>query len=286
MDTISLRRAFRARPGTVGCIQFADFLAGLDSNELGWQRLVALLECDVLPVVSRRHPDIEADEISSTCLSGAFEVWISEWLGSVQTAALVRERLREERDDEAFAELAKHPRFRGSRAREAHSLWKSRRCHDALSLIEGKRSARSHLIARTRAQISELQRKQRRQSRLMTRHCSDALGIGAYRGRPTTACRDAHLICGAELDHTSREHSTWRVSVLPPAHLPSQDLAERFQRMLGAIDELGPEYARVFRLLLEGFSQRSIAQFEGRHPAAISRRVRSLQDLCRFQLFE
>ena len=42
----------------------------------------------------------------------------------------------------------------------------------------------------------------------------------------------------------------------------------------------------VFKLLLEGFSQRDIARVEDRHPAVISRRVRNLQKLCRERLLE
>jgi DNA-directed RNA polymerase specialized sigma24 family protein len=61
-------------------------------------------------------------------------------------------------------------------------------------------------------------------------------------------------------------------------------MADRVRRTLGAIDALGPEHARVFKLLLEGLSQRDIAQVEGRHPAAISRRVHNLRELCRSQL--
>ena len=64
----------------------------------------------------------------------------------------------------------------------------------------------------------------------------------------------------------------------------SQDVAERVRRMLGAIRELGPEHERVFKLLLEGFSQQNIARVEGRHPAAISRRVQNLREVCRLQL--
>jgi DNA-directed RNA polymerase specialized sigma24 family protein len=56
--------------------------------------------------------------------------------------------------------------------------------------------------------------------------------------------------------------------------------------MLEAIEALGPEHARVFKLLLEGLSQRDIARVEGRHPAVISRRVRNLQKLCRERLLE
>jgi hypothetical protein len=286
MEPLALRRAFRARPGTDGCIRFAGFLAELNSSEPAWRRLAALLERDVIPVVSRCHPDVECDEISSACFGGAFEGWIREWLDSVHAASAVRSLLTAERHEDAMAELAKHPRFRGERAGKAEALWNLRRWYDALRLVEGTRSARSHFIARTRARISESQRKQRRQSHLMTRHCSDALGISASGVRQAMAGQAARTICGAELASSSDERHTLRISALPPAHLPSQDLASRLRRMLGAIDQLGPEHARVFKLLLEGLSQRSIAKVEGRHPAAISRRVRILQELCRVQLLE
>jgi hypothetical protein len=287
MELAALRRAFRARPGTSLCTEFATFLAGLGTNETAWQSLVWTLEKDVVPVVLRYHASAESDEISSICLAGAFESWIPEWVGHVKAVARVRTLLAEERHDEAFDELEKHRRFRGARAREASTLWNRGCHHDALRLVEGTHSARSHFIARTRAQISESQRKQKRQSRLMRRHCNDSLGIpsdGASSvGTTTPAARAA---CGAELDRTSSEHDIWLVSALPPAHVPSQELTDRLRRMLGAIDELGPEHSRVFNLLLEGLSQRSIARVEGRHPAAISRRVRHLQELCRVQLLE
>lgn len=286
MEPAALRRAFRARPGTEDCIRFAGFLEGLGSSDLAWPSLVALLERDVVPVVSRCHPEVECEEISSTCLGGAFELWIPEWLERVRAAALARRRLAEGRADEALAELVKHPRFRGRRADEARALWGEQRWIEAVSWVEGTRSARSHFIARARAQISESQRKARRQARLMNRHCSDALGMPTSGGRHAAATAGARMICGAELDRTSGEHHAWRISALPPAHLTSQHLADRLRRMLTAIDELGPEYARVFKLLLEGFSQRSIAEVEGRHPAVISRRVKNLQQLCRLELMD
>ncbi len=286
MEPSALRRAFRARPGTNDCTRFASFLEELESRDSAWQRLVVLLDRDVIPIVSRCHPDVEGDEISSICFGGAFEMWISEWIERVQVTVQARRLLMEQRHDEAFSELAKHTRFRGPRAEEAATLWSSQKWQDALCLIEGTRSARSHFIARTRAQISESQRKQRRQSMLMSRHCSDALGIPAGGGREGLASLAARTLCGAELDRSSGEGNTWCISALPPAHLPSQDLADRLRRMLLAIEELGPEHARVFKLLLEGLSQRHIAKVEGRHPAAISRRVRNLQELCRVQLLE
>lgn len=286
MDPAALRRAFRARPGTEDCVRFAGFLEGLESNESAWRQLVALLERDVMPVVARCHAEVEYDEISSVCLVGAFETWIPEWLACVHGAARVRRLLADGRPDSAFAELQKHIFFRGQRAEEAERLWDSRRWHDAVRRVEGTRSARSQFIARARAQTSEAQRKQRRQSLLMSRHCSDALGMPASGGRETLASEVARTLCGAELDRHSGEHTTWRISALPPAHLVSQDLSDRLRRMLGAIDELGPEHARVFKLLLEGLSQRHIASVEGRHPAAISRRVRNLQELCRVQLLD
>ena len=286
MEPLALRRAFRARVGTEGCDRFAGFLEGLESNEPAWRSLVALLERDVIPIVFRCHPDIERDEVSSICFGGAFEAWIPEWLERVRASACVRRLIAEERHDEAFAGLAKHPRFRGRRAGKVRTLWSSRRWETAQSLVEGTRSARSHFIARTRAQISEAQRKQRRQSRLMTRHCADALGMAARGGLQAIANEAAMKSCGAELDRSSGERKAWRISALPPAHLPSQELADRLRRMLGAIDKLGPEHARVFKLLLEGLSQRRIAEVEGRHPAVISRRVRNLQKLCRVQLLD
>jgi DNA-directed RNA polymerase specialized sigma24 family protein len=286
MDLAALRRAFRARPGTAHSTDFANFLEGLEANESGWRSLVSLLEKDVIPVVLRCHPSSELDEIWSSCLTGAFESWVSEWLACFNTAAQVRELLEQGRHDDALAGLQDHPRFRGHRAEQARVLWGSRRWHDAVNLIEGTQSARSHFIARTRAQIRESQRKQRRQSRLMTRHCADTLGIATHGGPQAVATQAARSLCGAEIASTSGGHSTWRISAFPPAHLLSQELAERLRQMLGAIEELGPEHARVFKLLLEGLSQRSIAEVEGRHPAAISRRVRCLQELCRVQLLE
>ncbi len=274
MDLVTLRRAFRARPGTTDCNEFGVFLQGLEASEPAWRSLVSILEKDVIPVVQRCHPAADSDEISSTCLAGAFESWVAEWLDCAQAVARVRRLLAEGLHDEALAELAKHPRFRGPRAEKARALWNGRRRDEAVSLVEGIQSARSHFISRTRAQINESERKQRRQSRLMIRHCSDALGMP---GGST---------CGTELDGTPGERNTWRISALPPAHLPSQDLADRLRRMLGAIDELGPKHARVFALLLEGLSQRNIARVEGRDPAAISRRVRNLRELCRAQLLQ
>ncbi|MCP5059082.1 MAG: helix-turn-helix domain-containing protein [bacterium] len=286
MNPIALKRAFRAHPGTEDCVRLASFLEGLESSEPAWQNLVALLERDVIPIVVRCHPDVESDEISSACFAGAFESWIPEWLDCTRSTARVRVLLAEARYDEAFAELETHPRYHGDRAGLADTLWRSHRWRDCMSLIEGTRSARSIFIARTRARISESQRKQQRQSRLMTRHCSDALGMHAPSGGQSLASEAARAICGAELERTPGERNAWLVSALPPAHLPSQDLTDRLRRMLGAIDELGSEHVRVFKLLMEGLSQRSIAEVEGRHPAVISRRVRRLQETCRVQLLE
>ena len=286
MQPSSLRRAFRARPGTADCLAFADFLDGLASDERGWRSFVSLLESDVIPVVARCHPATEGDEISSVCLGGAFERWSGEWLLCVRTVERVRKLLLEERPDEAFAALEKHPRFRRHREDEARRLWDLQRRQEALRLVEGTRSARSHFIARARADVGEAERRQARRVQLMTRHCADSLGASPSGGpsfSPTSAARSQ---CGAELDAGAGERSSWRVSALPPAHLPGQELAQRLRRMLGAIDELGPDHVRVFKLLLEGLSQRSIAQVECRHPAAISRRVRRLQALCRAQLLE
>lgn len=283
MNPIALRRAFRARPGTEDCMLFAGFLEELDSSESAWQRLVSLFERDVIPIVARCHPEVECDEISSACLGGAFETWIPEWIEGARTSARVRGLLAEDRPDDAFDELTKHPRCCGGRAGTAEALWSSSRRLDAVGMIEGTRSARAHFIGRTRARIGESQRKQRRQARLMSRHCSDLLGIGS--GRQTLASQSTRTNCGAELD-TTGERNTWRISALPPAHLPSHELADRLRRMLDAIEDLGPEHARVFKLLMEGLSQRSIAEVEGRHPAVISRRVRNLQELCRVQLLD
>lgn len=274
MHLSALRRAFRARPGTTGCFEFGGFLEGLGTSESAWRRLVSVLESDVIPIVQRHHPATDLDEISSTCLTGAFESWVSEWLDLVQGVARVRRLLLEGRHDEAFAELAAHPRFHGDRAGRARALWNSRRQKCAVSLVEGTRSARSHFIARTRARIHEAERKLRRQSHLMASHCSDEHGV------------PEESACGVEFDCAVRSRNPWRISVLPPAHLPSQDLADRLRRILGAIDELGPEHARVFQHLLDGLSQRSIARIERRDPSVISRRVRNLRELCRMQLLD
>jgi DNA-directed RNA polymerase specialized sigma24 family protein len=262
---------------------FAGFLEGLASSEPAWQNLVSLFERDVIPIVARCHPDVEGDEISSACLGGAFETWIPEWLDGAQTSARVRQLLEKNRPDDAFDELAKHPRCGGNRAGTAETLWASCRWLDAVSVVEGTRSARGHFISRTRARIGESQRKQRRQADLMSRHCSDLLGT--LSGRQSLASASARTNCGAELD-TTGEQNTWLVPALPPAHVPSHELADRLRRMLGAVEELGPDHARVFKLLMEGFSQRSIAEIEGRHPAVISRRVRNLQEVCRVQLLD
>jgi len=286
MEPSALRRAFRARPGTEGWFRFAAFLEELESSEMAWRRLVALVERDVVPVVARCHPDVEAEDVSSTCLGGAFETWVPEWLAAVHVVASVSESLVQGRDDEAFADLATHPRFCGDRAREAGALWSARRWNEAVTRVQGTKSARSHFIARARAQIRESQRKQERQSRLMTRHCSDALGMTPSGRHHSLANEAARVHCGAELDRSGGEGATWRISALPPAHLPSHELADRLRRMLEAIEALGPDHARVFKLLVEGLSQRKIARVEGRHPAVISRRVRSLQELCRVQLLE
>ncbi len=199
MDLSALRRAFRTRPGTTHSTEFTTFLAGLETNERGWQKLVSLLEKDVIPVVSRCHPATESDEIWSTCLTGAFESWVSEWLRHFHAVARVRRLLAQERHDEAFAALTDHPRFRGKRAETARTLWRSRRWDDSVSLIKGTQSARSHFIAQTRAQIRESQRRQRRQSRLMSRHCSDTSGIAASGGQPSMATQAARSLCGAKI---------------------------------------------------------------------------------------
>jgi DNA-directed RNA polymerase specialized sigma24 family protein len=284
MDLAALRRAFRARPASDECYEFASFLEGLGESELAWQSFVSILEMDVIPVVARHHPAADDDEITSTCLAGVFETWVSEWLDCVRGAELARKLLKEERADEAFATLAVHPRYHGQRAASAHRLWASRRPHDAVSLIEGTQSARNRFIARTRAQVNEAERKQRRRSILLAENCRELSGLPGSVGRQALATPAARLLCGAELEGTSGERAIWRISALPPAQLVSQDLANRLQRMLGAIEALGPDHARVFKLLLEGLSQRSIAKVEGRHPAAISRRVHNLRELCRMEL--
>jgi len=286
MQPSALRRAFRARPGTAGCLEFAAFLDGLATDELGWRSFVSILEADVIPVVARCHPATEEDEISSICLSGAFERWSSEWIACVHSVARVRLLLREERVEEAFEALTTHPRFCRDRGDQAQALWSSQRPEEAVCLVEGKRSARSYFIARARAQINDAERTQQRQLHLMTRHCVDALGMAPSAGHLCAPTEAARTQCAAELDSRSGERSTWRISALPPAHLLGQELSQRLRRMLGAIDALGPEHARVFKLLLEGLSQRSIAEVECRHPAAISRRVRTLQEVCRVQLLE
>jgi hypothetical protein len=290
MDIAALRRAFRARPGTAGCNEIAAFLTELASaeepDEIAWRRFVALLERDVIPVVSRCNPSVEVDEISSVCVVGAFESWVSEWLRGFYVLRDVGCLLAEGRPDDALVELSEHPRFRGRRAECASDLWQSGNWSEAVQRVAGSQSARSHFILRARAEISESQRKQNRRAHIVMRHCSDSLGMAAGRGCRTMAAPATRSICGAELESTSGGRQIWRVSVLPPAHLLSQELSDRLRRMLGAIKDLGPDHERVFKLLLEGLSQRSIARVEGRHPAAISRRVRNLQDLCRAQLLD
>jgi DNA-directed RNA polymerase specialized sigma24 family protein len=286
MDLPSLRRAFRARPGTDDCVRFACFLDELPSSDAAWSSLVRLLERDVIPVVSRCHPEVEAEEISSTCLGGVFEAWIPEWRVGVRVGENVRRLVRAGRPDDAWTELEAHPRFRGGRAEEALGLWRTGAWDEAARRIEGPRSARSYFIVKTRAQVGESQRKLRRQSRLTARHCSEAFGLPLGRTAPSLVDESARINGGAELESGSGERSGWRISLIPPAHLPSQELSDRLQRMLEAIEALGPEHARVFKLLLEGLSQRDIARVEGRHPAVISRRVRNLQKLCRERLLE
>ena len=144
--------------------------------------------------------------------------------------------------------MTKHARYRGDRAGRVRLLWSSRRLHEAVDLIEGTQSARGHFIAKTRALIGEDERKRRRQSSLLIQNCVTALSLSA---QPL-----------------------------------SQETTDRMLQMFIAIEALGPEHERVFKLLLEGFSQQSIAEIEGRHPAAISRRVRSLRELCREQLLQ
>ena len=197
MDLAVLRRAFRARPGTTRSNEFATFIEGLETDERAWGSLVSILQTDVVPVVCRYHPAAEADEITSTCLVGAFESWVPEWLACFDAVARARRLLGEERHDEAFSQLAKHSRFRGNRAEKARALWRRRKRYEALGVVEGTGSARSYFIARTRAQINESQRKQRRRSHLLARHCSDALGVGASRGRQAVApqARAASVCC-------------------------------------------------------------------------------------------
>jgi RNA polymerase sigma factor (sigma-70 family) len=293
MDIAALRRAFRARPRTAGCNEIAAFLTELTSfeelaepDQNAWRRFVSLLECDVIPVVSRCHPTLEVEEISSLCVVGAFEGWVSEWLRGSFALAEVRRLAGESRYCEAWVELSKHPRFHRERAERATALWQSGDWRRAVQEVEGSQSARSYFITRARTEISESQRKQRRRARLMTRHCLDTLGLAACRSGQAFGILGTRSSCGAELERDEGGRQTWRVSALPPAHLLSQELVDRLRRMLGAIQELGPDHERVFKLLLEGLSQRSIARVEGRHPAAISRRVRNLQDLCRAQLLD
>ena len=286
MELAALRRAFRARPTSAGCTEFVIFLEKLGESELAWRRFVSILEKDVIPVVSRHHPGADGDEIASTCFAGVFETWGEEWLDRIHGAERIRRLLESGRHVEAFVELTKHPRYRGTRGERAKLLWSSRRPFDAVDFVEGSQSARSFFIAKTRSLVGESQRKQRRQSFLMSQNCYDMLGLPGSGGGQALATPDARSLCGAELDDTPGEGSTWRISALPPAQLLSQEMADRIRRMLGAIEELGPEHSRVFKLLLEGLSQQNIAKVEGRHPAAISRRVQNLRDLCRMQLLE
>jgi hypothetical protein len=286
MTSPALRRAFRARPGTPYWRHFSDFLDTLEASEAAWKRLIGLFEQDVVPIVSRCHPDVDDDEISSTCLGSAFEVWIPDWRERVRVTERVRCLLAEARHDDAIGELEGHPRFCGRRADEVGRLWQLRRWEDALQLVEGTRSARSHFIARARAEIGESQRKQRRQSRLMTRHCLAVSGVPTTITTSRLTPQIGSARCGVELGIESGKGNNWLISALPPAHLPSQELTDRMRRMLGAIEALGPEHSRVFKLLVEGLSQGSIARVEGRHPAAISRRVRNLVELCRVQLLD
>lgn len=278
MEPQALRRAFRARLGSEDCERFAGFLEDPAQGESAWRALVALLEADVVPVVRRCHPDVDSDEITSACLARGFETWIPEWLRGVRLAAEVEEALRDGRGEHAREALEAHPRFRGARADAARRLWAAGRPGDALRRVTGARSARSEFIARARAEIGEAQRRLRRQSGLLQRHCRDASGLPLQGGQASEAAR---TLCGAEREATSGDGVTWRLSALPPAHLPSQELTERLRRMMHEVEALGPEHARVFRLLLAGLSQRRIAAVEGRHPAAISRRVRHLQETCR-----
>jgi RNA polymerase sigma factor (sigma-70 family) len=284
MTPSALRRAFRARPGTSGCTRFAAFLDRLSGREESdWQRLASLLETDVVPVVARCHPGAEPDEILSTCLEGAFETWVAQCCEETRRATAVRDLLAEDERDDALAELTRHPRFRGPRAARARALWCSDP-HGALTAVEGTASARSFFIARARDRIGEAQRKQRRQSILLSRSCLDTLGIAGIARSGALASAEARSLCGAEIESGRGERAAWRISALPPAHLLSQELTDRVRRMLRAIEALGPEHARVFKLLVEGLSQRRIAEVEGRHPAAISRRIQSLRELCKIEL--
>ena len=278
MQPPALRRAFRARLGSPDCERFARFLERLAEAEVAWRALVRLIEEDVVPVVRRCHPEVDPDEITSACLSRGFEAWIPDWLRGVRIADQVRAALGEGRREEGWTLLEGHPRFTGRRAAEARRLFGEGRDAAALRRVAGVRSARTEFITRARAEIHEAQRRLHRQSGLLHRHCRDASGLPFQGGR---ASDDARRLCGAEHEGRPGETVTWRLSALPPAHLPSQELADRLRRMLRAIDELGPEHARVFQMLLEGLSQRRIAAVEGRHPAAISRRVRRLQQTCR-----
>jgi len=286
MQLAALRRAFRARPGTSDYAGFAAFLEGLDDDEGSWSSLVHILERDVVPVVVRHHPAADFDEIASTCVARAFETWVPEWRDALRCTVRARRLLSEDRTAEAHGALSRHPRVRAGVAARAESLWEAACPSEAIGLLEGTRSARSHFIARGRAEIREEQRKQLRQSQLMSRSCLDVLAGGANVGRHGLAAAGSHALCGAELDREPGMRGAWRISVLPPAQLSSHELSDRVRRMLGAVEALGPDHTRVFKLLLEGLSQQSIAKVEGRHPAAISRRVNHLRALCRAQLLD
>jgi hypothetical protein len=286
MHLAALRRAFRARPGTSDYAGFAAFLERLDDDEGSWNPLVRIFDRDVTPVVVRHHPAADVDEIASTCVARAFEIWVPEWRASLRCVARTRQLLADARPAEALGVLSRHRRFRGRVAVRARGLWDAARPSEAIGLLEGTRSARSHFIARGRAEIREAQRKQLRQSRLMSRSCLEVLAGGAAVGRHGLAAASSQSLCGAELDGEPGKRGTWRISVLPPAQLSSHELSGRVRRMLGAVEALGPDHARVFKLLLEGLSQQSIAKVEGRHPAAISRRVNHLRALCRAQLLD
>jgi DNA-directed RNA polymerase specialized sigma24 family protein len=286
MQQAALRRAFRALPGTSDYAGFAAFLERLDDDEASWSSLVRILERDVTPVVFRHHPAADFDEIASTCTARAFETWVPEWRASLCCVARTRRLLADDRPAEALDVLSRHPRFRGRVGARAQSHWEAARVSEAIALLEGTRSARSHFIARGRAEIREAQRKQLRQSQLMSRSCLEVLAGGANVGRYGLAAAGSQALCGAELDRDPGMRGAWRISAFPPAQLSSHGLSDRVRRMLGAVEALGPDYARVFKLLLEGLSQQSIAKVEGRHPAAISRRVNHLRALCRAQLLD